>query len=153
MADLYEIAKFIFLSGASGVIGNLSSKGLEKVSSFSLRKITAFFEKKKQGNLTNLLEEVLKTGDKGKFEEFLNSLDDDLRKGLIEVLREIEQKAKELNINIGKINIKNENVGGDKRKINNYGRYAEGDYFEKVEGDIVKGDKNIYINQENLKKN
>ena len=146
---LYEIAKFIFSSASSGVIGNLSYKGLEEVSSFALRKITALFTKNKQADLINELEEVLKSDDKGKFDEFLNSLDGDLKKDLIKALKEIKKEAE----NIGEINVKNENVSRDKRKINNYGRYAERDYFEKVEGDVVKGDKNIYINQENLKKN
>ncbi len=146
---LYEIAKFIFSSASSGVIGNLSYKGLEEVSSFALRKITALFTKNKQADLINELEEILKSDDKGKFDEFLNSLDGDLKKDLIKALKEIKKEAE----NIGEINVKNENVSRDKRKINNYGRYAEGDYFEKVEGDVVKGDKNIYLNQENLKKN
>ncbi len=78
---LYEIAKFIFLSGASGVVGNLTTEGLKKIS--------AFFTRKGRKEEINKLYEILESGNRNKFEEFLNYLDEDTKTGFINILREL----------------------------------------------------------------
>jgi len=149
---LFEVLKFVISSDLLknilyGVVGNLTYKSLEPILSESKRKIIAIFTKRGQKEKYNELSELVKSGNEKEFIKFLNSLDDDLRDSLIEILKEVNKRAVELNINIKEINSSVENIGRDKKVINNYGRYAEGDYFENVNGDVVKGNKNVYINE------